>query len=73
MLRVRFERTNKRLTQTQVAVAAHIPQPALSLIELGRLIPTPEQLERLGAVFGVKPEDLLCDVAAGLVVSEAGR
>jgi transcriptional regulator with XRE-family HTH domain len=63
VLRIRFERTNRRLSQTCVANVARIPQPALSAIEVGRLRPTPAQLQRLAAVFGVAPDDLLKDVA----------
>ncbi len=63
MLRVRFERTNLRLSQRHVAVATHIAQPTVSLIEIGRLVPTPEQLERLAVFFDVEPDALLRDVA----------
>lgn len=59
MNRLKFERTNKRLSQTHVAHVAHIPQPTLSQIELGRLVPTPEELQRLAAVFGLTPSELL--------------
>ena len=63
MLRIRFERTNQQLSQHAVASAARIPQPTLSLIELGRLHPTPTQLARLADVFKVAPDDLLKDIA----------
>jgi transcriptional regulator with XRE-family HTH domain len=63
VLRLKFERQNKRLSQTRLACSAHIPQQHVSLIELGRLVPTPTQLQRLADVFKVKPEDLLKDVA----------
>lgn len=59
MTRLQFERTNKRLSQTHVARVASIPQPTLSQIELGRLVPTPEELQRLAAVFGLMPRELL--------------
>ena len=62
MTRLRFERQNKRLSQTGVARVARIPQPTLSSIEIGRLKPTEAQLVRLAAVFGVAPDDLLKDV-----------
>lgn len=63
MLRVRFERTNLKLSQAHVARAARIPQPTLSGIEIGRVVPTPDELQRLAVVFGVKPDELLRDVA----------
>lgn len=63
VLRVRFERTNRKLSQQAVASAAQIPQPALSQIEIGRLKPTSAQLSRLAAVFGVPPDELLKDIA----------
>lgn len=63
MLRLKFERQNKQVSQVSVALAARIPQPTLSLIELGRLSPTAKQLARLASVFGVDPDDLLKDIA----------
>jgi len=63
MLRLKFERQHKQLSQADVARLAKIPQPTLSLIELGRLSPTAEQLARLASVFDVKPTELLRDVA----------
>jgi transcriptional regulator with XRE-family HTH domain len=62
VLRLKFERSNRKVSQTAVAQAARIPQPTLSSIEIGRLKPTEAQLERLAAVFGVAPDDLLTDV-----------
>ena len=63
MTRLKFERTNRRLTQHTVAVLTRIHQPVIAQIENGRLTPTPEQLERLAYAFRVAPEDLLRDVA----------
>ena len=63
MLRLRFERTTRRLSQACVAEVARIPQPALSQIELGRLKPTPAQLQRLAAVFKVEASELLKEIA----------
>jgi transcriptional regulator with XRE-family HTH domain len=60
--RLKFERQNKQLSQAGVAAAAWVPQPTVSAIESGRLRPTPTQLARLAAVFGVAPDDLLKDV-----------
>ena len=63
MLRLRFERTHRRLSQAAVSEAADIAQPTLSLIERGRIVPTSEELRRLAAVFRVEPGELLRDVA----------
>lgn len=63
MLRLHFERSHRKLSQAQVARAARIPQPYVSAIERGRLVPTADELQRLAAVFGVPPGDLLKDVA----------
>ena len=70
MKRTKHERTrpDRRWSQKAVSLGANIPQPTISLIEQGRLIPTPAQLKRLADVFGVAPEDLLKDV----VVVERG-
>jgi len=62
MLRIHFERTRRGVSQTAIAVAAHIPQPTVSQIERGRLQPTPAQLDRLARVFRLEPEDLLREV-----------
>lgn len=62
MLRIKFERLNRQLSQTCVATVANIVQPVISQIETGRLIPTPEQLDRLAVVFGINGENLLKDV-----------
>lgn len=63
MLRLRFERTHRHLSQQGVALLARLPQQQVSLIELGRYQPSPAQLQRLAAVFKVAPDDLLKDVA----------
>jgi transcriptional regulator with XRE-family HTH domain len=63
------ERKARRISQQNVEAVTGVPQPLISLIENGRLVPTPDQLERLAAVFNIKPEDLLRDV----VVLESSR
>lgn len=62
MLRLKFERTHRQLSQHAVGLVVHLPQPYIASIERGRMIPSPTQLQRLAAFFGVKPEDLLKDV-----------
>ena len=63
MIRLKFERTNRGISQLRLARAAALVQPAVSLIENGRLVPTPAELARLAAVFGVAPSELMKDVA----------
>ena len=63
MLRLKFERTNRGISQHRLARAAALVQPAISLIENGRLLPTTDQLRRLAVVFSVAPSELLKDVA----------
>lgn len=63
LLRIKFERQNKQVSQVGIANLARIAQPTLSQIETGRLKPTPAQLQRLAAVFKVHPDDLLRDIA----------
>jgi transcriptional regulator with XRE-family HTH domain len=63
VLRLKFERQNRQQSQMRVASVARIAQSVLSQIERGRLVPTDDELQRLAAVFGVPPDDLLKDVA----------
>ena len=67
MLRIRFERTHRELNQKTVALLARIHQPDLSRIENGRLVPTPQQLQRLADVFGVQPPHKLLEHVAVVV------
>ena len=62
MTRLKFERMARSLSQTSVAAVARIPQPALSQIERGRLLPTTAQMERLSAALNLSPDDLLKEV-----------
>ena len=61
MLLVKFERLQQRLSQDVVGLVAHIPQPIISLIECGRLVPTPAQLERLAKALNVQPPEALLE------------
>jgi transcriptional regulator with XRE-family HTH domain len=63
VLRIRFERLQRGWTQTDVAIRAHVMQQEVSLIEQGRLIPRPNQLERLGRAFGIPSASLLKPVS----------
>jgi transcriptional regulator with XRE-family HTH domain len=60
--RLKFERTQRGLSQEAVAKLAHVQQTIVSLIEVGRLIPTTAQRDRLAAVLSVPPELLLTPV-----------
>jgi transcriptional regulator with XRE-family HTH domain len=63
VLRLRYERLSLGVSQNAIGLAARIPQPTFSSIEIGRLKPTPAQLQRLAEVFHVTPaEELLKDV-----------
>jgi transcriptional regulator with XRE-family HTH domain len=59
ILRIKLERFLNEWHQVDVATGAHITQQEVSLIEQGRLRPRPDQLERLGALFGVSPASAL--------------
>ena len=65
MTRLKFERTNRRLSQRRLANAARLHQPELSQIERGRLVPTPEELERLAEVLHVDASELMTRVVLG--------
>jgi len=69
VLRTRFEREHRQLSQQHLARLARLPQSTISQIETGRLRPTAEELARLAAVFNVAPSDLLKDV----VIAETRR
>jgi transcriptional regulator with XRE-family HTH domain len=57
--RIRYERLQRGWNQTVLARLVHIRQQEISLIEQGRLIPSPEQYDRISRVLGVPPEELL--------------
>ena len=53
------------LSQAQLGREANVPQPMISQIERGILVPSQEQLERLSKVLGVPPHELLTNVEVG--------
>lgn len=55
MLRLHYERLRRGHTQSTLAAAVRLVQCDLSLIENGRLVPTPEQLQRLADAFSIEP------------------
>ncbi len=72
VLVLEYERRNQRKPQHRLAAEATLPQPYISLIEQGRLVPTQEELVRLANALGVHPPALLMEriqpptVAAGV-------
>ena len=62
ILNVKLRRLQQQLSQAGLAELAGLTQPEVSLIEAGRLIPTPEQLERLAGVLSVPSAALLAEV-----------
>ncbi len=62
MTRLRHERRSRRLSQATLGGAIKIPQPTLSQIERGRLVPTDEQLAKLAAYFNLEPRELLKEI-----------
>lgn len=62
MTRLKYERRQRRQSQQTLAKLAGLNQPALSQIERGVLIPTPQQLDRLAAIYNLPPADLLKEV-----------
>lgn len=65
MLRIRFERIRRGWTQRQLSRLARVTQSDISLIEIGRLLPTQDELGRLALALDVAtPADLLRDVVA---------
>jgi transcriptional regulator with XRE-family HTH domain len=59
MLRLRYERQQRGWNQTVVAFRAKMSISDISRIETGRMRPYPDQLKRLGKLFGVDGEALL--------------
>lgn len=50
---VKLYRTRLKATQAEVSAATGIPRTNLSLMENGRLLPTPRELMALAEYFGV--------------------
>jgi len=67
MTRLKHERQGRRLSQAQLGRDANIPQPMISQIERGVLVPSSEQLERLSKVLGVPSAELLMNVEVGAI------
>jgi transcriptional regulator with XRE-family HTH domain len=82
-LRLKFERFRHGLTQQALADRSGVPQVWISAFEIGRVVPTDEQLTALGQALGVHPARLLDPVrvqedpepdrAEPIVMSESAR
>lgn len=73
ILYLRYLRLKNRWSQRYAADRAGFPQPTFCLIETGRLIPTDDQLERLGSAFGYTPAHVLLKEIPGEVVDRLMR
>jgi transcriptional regulator with XRE-family HTH domain len=62
MTRLKYERKQRRQSQYTLGKVVGLPQPALSQIERGILIPTRAQLERIAGALAVPPDELLKEV-----------
>lgn len=62
MTRLKHERRTRKMSQVRLGLDVRIPQPTLSQIERGRLLPTEEQRSSLALFLGIPPEDLLKEV-----------
>ena len=69
MLRLKFLRLERELSQRELAVLAKVTQPELSRIESGRTNPNQRELQALARALGCAPDQLLDHVS----VTEASR
>ena len=58
-LRARYERLKARLSLDRASQISGLTRAEISLIENGRLVPSPGQLEKLGKAYQVVPASLL--------------
>ena len=59
MLRIKYERLRAGWDHKFVGRLSGLPQPTISLIEQGRLVPTDDELERIARVLKVTPPSAL--------------
>ena len=63
VIRLKFERLQRGLTQAGLAYKAKLPQPLICLIETGRQNPTDHELDELARALGIAvPSTLLAEV-----------
>jgi transcriptional regulator with XRE-family HTH domain len=70
VLAIELIRRERGWSQAQLALLTQLTQPGLSLIEKGRLIPRPDQLERLARALGVPADELLRPVVVATAEHE---
>jgi transcriptional regulator with XRE-family HTH domain len=73
VLRIKYERISRNLSQHQMAAFLGLQQPQVSLIETGLLTPTPEQLQRISMALRVRADLLLREVVPADEVPEAAH
>lgn len=71
VLRLTYERIRRHWSQTELGRRARIRQQDISLIEIGRLIPTEEQLLRLANALAITPPSVLMKPTVLVDESEA--
>jgi transcriptional regulator with XRE-family HTH domain len=67
-----FERRKRRWSQAHLADLAGLPQSDISLLETGRLRPSPSQSARLAAVLGIAPDALLLTLEDYIIAEPTG-
>ena len=67
MVRLRFLRIERGLSQSDLAPLVQIPRASICYIERGRVLPTIEELDRLGKFFGVPGSRLLEHISDNLL------
>ena len=59
MLRIRYERLRRGWSQEQLGRLSHIHQPVIAYIELGRVLPSDDELTSLARALGISPPSVL--------------
>ena len=72
-LALRYARTKRKWTQTDLALRAGVDRNYVSLIELGRNSPSVRMMYRLCDALDIKPSDLLKDVERRMDVQAKAR
>ena len=72
-LALRYARTKRKWTQTDLALRAGVDRNYVSLIELGRNSPSVRMMYRLCDALDIKPSDLLKDVERRIDVQTKAR
>ena len=70
---LRYARTKRKWTQTDLALRAGVDRNYVSLIELGRNSPSVRMMYRLCDALDIKPSDLLKDVERRIDVQAKAR